>query len=286
MKDTLRRFEVFPAFDGESIAAHLEKMAERGWMLVKMGPFFWVYRRTEPRKISFHVSFFPTGSPFDPALTAGEDELGEMCAHAGWKLAASDQRMRVFYNADQNAIPVETDPWVESAAVHSVAMRTAVPMAAMIFLCGVYMLFGAAEGLFGGLSGLSTAFCLGLSILVAVYYALELAAYFTWHIRSMKAALRGERGRYPQIGGIMRGLQWCAFFAVLAWGLGAAVFAAGAERLLAAVLLLAAATFAGSDGLMERLRRAKASPGLNRAVIFCLSAVWFAAAAWIGAVMR
>lgn len=283
MRDTLRRFEVFPAFDGEDIAAHLEKMTERGWMLKKMGPFFWTYRRTRPGKLIFHVSFFPMGSLFDPALTAGEDELGELCSHAGWKLAASDQRMRVFYNADPNAVPVETDPWVETAAVHSVAMRTAAPMAAMIFLCAVYMLFGAAEGLFGNLSGLSTAFCLGLSLLAAIYYALELVAYFIWHTRSMKAAFKGERARYPQVGGIMRGLQWCAFLAVLAWGLGAAVFAAGVERLMAAVLLLAVVTFAGSDGLMARLRRANASPWLNRAATFCLCAVWFAAAVWIGA---
>ena len=71
MKDTLRQFEVFPAFDGAGIAAHLEKMAERGWRLQKLGPFFWTYRRAEPRKIAYHVSYFPTGSPFDPALTAG-----------------------------------------------------------------------------------------------------------------------------------------------------------------------------------------------------------------------
>lgn len=280
MKSTKRRLEVFPAFDGDGMAAHLEKMAERGWMVEEIGPFSWQYRRTQPKKLSFHVSFFPTSSPFNPAPTA-EEELSELCAHTGWRLAASSSRLRIFYNEDADAVPVETDPWVEAAAIHSVAMRTVVPIAAAIFLCAVYMFFGAAEGLFGGLSGLAAAFCVCLSTLTGIYYALELWAYFSWHSRSIKAAVRGERARYPRVGGILRALQWSAFFMLLAWGLCAAVSAAGAERLLAAVLLLAVVTFAGMGGLTERLRRANVSPGLNRALTFCLSGAWFVAALWI-----
>ncbi len=282
MKNTLRKLEIFPAFDGDGIAKRLEKMAEMGWMLEKMCPFYWLYRRAEPKKLVFHVSFFPAFSPFAPSPVPGEEEFSDMCDHSGWKLVAKGGRMSVFCAEDGANLPIDTDPVVETAAIHSVAMRTAVPMGAAILLCAVYMLIGAVRELLGGASmfGLSTvsvAFCGVLSALAAIYYALELAAYFSWYTRARRAAVTGKRVRYTKIGGALRFLQWSAFVTCLVWSVCAAIFAAGPERFLIALIPWAFVTFDRVSGLTDALRRAGVSRGLNRALTLLASAACYAA---------
>lgn len=288
MKNTLRRIEAFPAFDRDGIAGRLGKMAERGWMIEKIGLFYWLYRRTPPRELTFHVSFFPVSSPFCPSPDPGDEEFARMYGHSGWTLAAKNQRMRVFYSEDKAAVPVETDPYVDTAAVHSVAMRAFVPMSAALFLCAVYMLLGAAEDLlFGGavlgLSALSTAFGAAISVIVAIYYALELTAYFSCYIRAKRAAVAGGRARYANVGGALRFLQWAAFVTTLTWGVCAAVFAAGPERFTAALILWMFIMFECASGLADRLSRAGVSQRANRALTAGASAVFFAAAVFFGA---
>lgn len=231
MKDKLYVLEAFPAFDRESIAERLGKMAEEGWLLEKIRPFYWQYRRIKPQKLTFNVSFYPKFSPFAPSPTAGEVEFSDICAHSGWKLVAKNGRMSVFCAGDGATVPIETDPVVETAAIHSAAMSADVPMGAALLLCALYMLIGAVRELLGGavmfgLSPVSLAFCVALSALVAVYYALELTAYFSWYMRASRAAVTGRRVRYAKIGGALRLLQWSAFATCLAWSVCAAVFAA------------------------------------------------------------
>ena len=57
MKETKRRMERLSFYDHTGIAAHLEKMAAKGWMLDKIGAYLWRYRRTEPKQLAFAVSY-------------------------------------------------------------------------------------------------------------------------------------------------------------------------------------------------------------------------------------
>lgn len=65
MKNTKRRIEPLSFFDHTGISGHLEKMAAKGWMIEKIVNTGWVYRRIEPKKIHFAVSYFPKASEFD-----------------------------------------------------------------------------------------------------------------------------------------------------------------------------------------------------------------------------
>ena len=66
MKNTKHRIEPLSFFDHTGISGHLEKMAAKGWMIEKIVNTGWVYRRIEPKKIHFAVSYFPKASEFDP----------------------------------------------------------------------------------------------------------------------------------------------------------------------------------------------------------------------------
>ena len=91
MKNTKKRLEVFSFYDHAGISKHLEKMAEKGWMIEQMSNFGWVYHRIEPKTVKFAVSYYPKASEFDPEPTDEQKTFHEFCAHTGWKLACNSR---------------------------------------------------------------------------------------------------------------------------------------------------------------------------------------------------
>ena len=123
MKNT--KFEWMPLYsylDRTAITAHLSDMAAQGWMLEKIGGWSWRYRRMEPKKLRFAVTFFPA-SQFDPGSSEGLETYRDYCAAAGWVLAAETAQVQIFYNEDENAVPIETDPAVELANIRRCVKR-------------------------------------------------------------------------------------------------------------------------------------------------------------------
>ena len=100
-------------YDRTGIQAHMEQMAAKGWMLEKMGRFFWVYRRTEPKTVHFSVVYFAPASEFDCAPGEEQQTFQDYCAEAGWTLAASWSQMLIFANEAPSPTPIETDAVVQ-----------------------------------------------------------------------------------------------------------------------------------------------------------------------------
>lgn len=110
MKDTKKIFCNFSFYDQIKIQEKLEDMAEQGWMVDRPGKLTWTFKRTESRKLRFAVTYFPGASEFDPGPTEGELTKLDFCARDGWKLAMRWGVMQIFYNEDENAVPIETEP--------------------------------------------------------------------------------------------------------------------------------------------------------------------------------
>ena len=59
MKHTKREWiPLYNFLDRTRLTAHLSEMAARGWLLTSISSWSWKYRRTEPRKLKFAVTFF------------------------------------------------------------------------------------------------------------------------------------------------------------------------------------------------------------------------------------
>ena len=84
-----RRIEPYSFYDHTGIAAHLEDMAARGWMLKSVGAFTWNYEKCEPVKARFAVTYYPRLSEFDPADNPDLASFAEFCARTGWKFVCS-----------------------------------------------------------------------------------------------------------------------------------------------------------------------------------------------------
>ena len=110
MRETKKILCHFSFYDQVRIQEKLEEMAEQGWMIHKPGSFTWTFKRMEPKKLKFAVTYFPGASEFDPGPTERELTKLDFCAQDGWKPALRWGVMQIFYNEDEHAVPIETEP--------------------------------------------------------------------------------------------------------------------------------------------------------------------------------
>ncbi len=196
MRETKRQMSLYSFYDHTGIEKHLARMAERGWLLCKIGQLFWHYRRIEPKKITFSVCYFPQATIYDPRPSEGQEEFYDLCAHAGWTLAGESGQLQVFYHEGEDPTPIDTDPALEVEAIHQSAKKTVLP--ANFLLLGVAVL---NLGLFLWrlwdnpvltLASGGTLLALVAYTLILVNCTVELCSYFRWRGRARRAAERGE----------------------------------------------------------------------------------------------
>lgn len=112
------RMEGFSFYDYDNIAIHLEKMAQKGWMLEKICNGFWKYRKIQPQKLKFAVTYFWEASDENMQHTENQEIFLESCEQAGWKLCAEWMQMQIFYSEQENPIPIETDEAAKLDNIH------------------------------------------------------------------------------------------------------------------------------------------------------------------------
>ena len=272
MKDVERRLERFTFYDHTGIEAHLEKMAAEGWMLEKI-PYLWHYRRCEPRNVKFCVTYYPRASVFDPGPTEGELDFHAYCERTGWKLAASNAQLQIFYNEDPDATPIETDPVMEVDTLHRTAKRTFLPtyfvlLAAVLFNLWLFVgeivqrpieLLSSPLRLYTGV----------LWVLVLLLCAVTVGGYFRWRRRAIQAAERGEfiaTPNHSKFQGV------CLAVAVLAFAYWLFCYVWQGDRLTRIVFPLmigwVLVIFFGTRLVMNFLKKKKVSKNVNRVVTF------------------
>lgn len=96
----------FSYFNNEKTEQKLRDMAAQGWILTAERHGMWkrlVYVRDTPRQL--HYSIIPS-----PNLNQDAQELDDLCAQAGWELLAVKRRFRIYVNAQEDPVPIYTDP--------------------------------------------------------------------------------------------------------------------------------------------------------------------------------
>ena len=114
-------------YDSQGIAAHLERMAARGWMVDSISGAFWRYRAIEPSQLHFAVTYFPKASSFDPGPTEGQQVFADYCAQVGWEPAVRWGQMQIFYTDQSDPVPLETDPVTQVENIRAAMRRNFLP---------------------------------------------------------------------------------------------------------------------------------------------------------------
>lgn len=140
MNETKQILCHFSFYDQVRIQEKLEEMAELGWMIDQPGNFTWTFKRMEPKKLRFAVTYFPASSDFDPGPTEAELTKLDFCAQDGWKPALKWGVMQIFYNENEDAVPIETEPVAQVENVkRSMRKNVLIPHLMTAALVGWYM---------------------------------------------------------------------------------------------------------------------------------------------------
>ncbi len=196
MKDTKRQFKMFSFFDFDGITAHMEKMAAQGWMLEQSTNRFWYYRRTEPKKLKFAVTYFPKASEFDPHPTEELQAFNEFCQAAGWKSAASMAQMQIYYNENENPVPLETDPMIQVNTIHKAMKKNFIPYSLLMMVLSLMILVMNVVKFFtnpvSSLSSNADFFISFSYIMLFMISAVELGQYYNWRKKAIALASEGQ----------------------------------------------------------------------------------------------
>ena len=124
LSKTKRVFWGFFSFDYKAMEIYLEEMAEKGWMLEKVGGLTAKFRAIEPKKLKFCVDVFKKGGPFTPENTIEAQEYRKQCEKLGWTFITSQNYLQFFYaDADNVPAPIQTDEAFEHKIVETTLWR-------------------------------------------------------------------------------------------------------------------------------------------------------------------
>ena len=195
MRNKKRRVEFFSFYNHSSITAHLEKMARKGWMLEEIRNTTWIYRKIKPQKLHFAVSYYPKASEYDPEPAPEQRDFWDFCAHTGWSLACTSAQMQMFYNEQENPVPIDTDAELEVETIHKAVWKSYFPGQIVLLVMGMVILFFNLLIFLGNpitfLSSSGQIYGVLCWLMVIIMTATELAAYARWHNKAMKAAENG-----------------------------------------------------------------------------------------------
>jgi len=196
MKTTKRRFEQFLFYDYTGIEAHLAKMVAKGWQLHKITGFGWEYRRTEPQKLTYAVTYFSEASEFNPYPTENQQTFHAYCRGAGWELVAEWAQMQIFCSEQENPTPIETDESVKLKAIHRSMKKNFLPSSVLILLLSLFQVIFQLHTMMDDpveqLSNGAALFMAAVWIILAVQMLIPLIGYAGWYRKSKKAVSMGE----------------------------------------------------------------------------------------------
>ncbi len=195
MKDVLRRMEWYELFDYAGVERHLSRMAAKGWRLESAGRYLWRYRRAEPARLTYAVTYAEDASLFQPEPTRGQRNLEELCAQCGWEKAAEWHQMQIFCTQQESPVPLETDERVRLAVLRRAMRRSFLParlaLLALIFLYLArlaFLLRTSPVEFLSRSSLLAAAAALPLCLALAL---VSPCAYWLWSFRSGRSVRRG-----------------------------------------------------------------------------------------------
>lgn len=206
MKGTKRELNLYQLFDYQGVEHHLAAMAAKGWRLERIGTYFWQYRRAEPARLTYAVTYVSDASLFNPRPTDNQERLDELCAAAGWEKVCDWAQMQIFVSERPDPVPLETEDAVRIQAIHRSMKKNFLPSNYVLLALPFLWLFMAFSDFrrdpIDFFSSGTDFFLIFLSILLLAIQGVNLSAYYRWRRRSLASVARG--GPCASTGGYRR----------------------------------------------------------------------------------
>ena len=190
-------------FDYEAVEKHLEKMAAKGWRIDKINTNLWKYRKAEPAKVKYAVTYAPDASVFDPHPTMNQQTLADFCAQAGWVKVGDWSQAQVFVNERENPVPIETDEEIRLEVIKKSMKKSWIPANVMLILVMVFNAWRTISRFVKDpvqdLSSYWGLLTLTFMIVATALVSANLIGYFIWLRKSEKSVAAGGTCTSPRI---------------------------------------------------------------------------------------
>ncbi|MDS0524179.1 DUF2812 domain-containing protein [Clostridium sp. SHJSY1] len=197
-KDTKTKFLFYQPYECAALGEYLEKVAEKGWLLVSATSFVFRFKRIEPKKLKYSVEVVKKVSMFDRKNSDAALEYREYCTAAGWNFVCEVGKLQVFYTEydDKVIIPLHTDEKEKFKLIYKYFSSNIINQI-VIVLCGIFFLytqlgisldytFSSNFALFAVLMWI---FLLGINII-------EITNFLIWGIKYLKRKKDDEPIKY------------------------------------------------------------------------------------------
>ncbi len=185
---TFRKY--FAYYDQTGMQEYLEQKASEGWRLVKKQfAGEWEFKKAEPQKLHYTITYLPQFSNEDSfLLSENKNEYLELCSASGWQFVCAYKNMVIFFNEEENPLPLETDPEVELDLIHRSFLKHDLPKTIFVFAASTiaffYLLFSKGNVLE-----------LGLFAFFSFHIAIDFYGYIRWRKKALAAAATGKFSR-------------------------------------------------------------------------------------------
>ncbi|MBR6506336.1 MAG: DUF2812 domain-containing protein [Clostridia bacterium] len=187
MKNTKRRMFRFSLYDRTGIVEYLEDQAKSGWVIEKIDNFGFKFRKIEPKDLHFSVTYLPELSEFTPLPDDKQMKLFDFCEHTGWKSIESTLQLQVFYNENDDPVPIETDALIELENIHKAGKKSFLLTGYLFVIISVLQLLSA---FLRPCDIYNVTFIILWSVLL-IAHSTELIRYYYWRKKALKNAMTG-----------------------------------------------------------------------------------------------
>lgn len=195
MKDTVKKF-IHCSFDRyKETELKLEKLAAKGLLLEKCGPFLWTFRKSEPQNVTYTVTYFSEGSIFNPDISYQQQRYIDKAKATGWHHVTELNQLQIFCNHSDNPIPFEPNEKEHFDNIKKSMNKSYLPsilIMILLFMFHLYIFFDSFR--FDPIVFLSDPMrliLLSISVTGLIYNLYSLLAYFIWCKRSERSIARG-----------------------------------------------------------------------------------------------
>lgn len=182
-------------YDYHRLQEKLTRFAAEGWHLEKISNLMMKFRRGKPKQVRYEITYAAAASAYNSQPTEEEQDLADLCAEAGWELAAAYAQLQIYRNEDPNAPPLETDEVQKYQNIRRNIMKHLIPQQLMMIalfavqflLHGSSVLRNPASILSSSMMVLVLAGCVG----IVIEYSILLAGGLLWLRKAGRAVEEG-----------------------------------------------------------------------------------------------